>query len=55
MRPLVVWAKVSLSTDGDRDKQGSIRALVAFKVELEAMQWPCCARMVTTLETLVST
>ncbi|KAI0105869.1 hypothetical protein F4814DRAFT_429777 [Daldinia grandis] len=52
---LVVWAKVSFSTGGDRDTYGSRRVLLAFKMELETMQWPCCTKMAVTLQRLMST
>ena len=54
---LVIWAKISLSPRGhdrDRDRHGSIRVLLAFKLELEAMPWPCCRKMATTLQKLMS-
>lgn len=54
---LVVWAKISLGTKSGRETHthGSIRTLLAFKVELEAMHWPCCVQMGATLEKLMST
>ncbi|KAI0845334.1 hypothetical protein F5Y00DRAFT_246641 [Daldinia vernicosa] len=51
---LVVWAKVSFSTGGDRDTYGSRRVLLAFKMELETMHWPCCTKMAMTLQRLMS-
>lgn len=54
---LLIWAKIVRGRRGSRDTQGniSIRALVAFQVELQTMQWPCCTSMVATLQRLMST
>ncbi|KAK5064916.1 hypothetical protein LTR84_000750 [Exophiala bonariae] len=51
---LVIWASISLvgGVEG-RDKSGSKRSLLAFKVELEGMPWPCCAGMAAVLENLM--
>ncbi|CAM1509684.1 Fc.00g000190.m01.CDS01 [Cosmosporella sp. VM-42] len=51
---LVVWAKVNVDKGGTRGGYGSIRALLAFKVELEAMHWPCCTNMAAVLERLMA-
>ena len=51
---LVIWANISFGRAGDSDKYGSTRALLAFKVELEEMPWPCCVEMAATLGRLIS-
>ncbi|KAH8815295.1 hypothetical protein F5884DRAFT_172944 [Xylogone sp. PMI_703] len=51
---LVVWAKITLGRSSDSNQHGSRRALLAFKVELEKMPWPCCTRMTATLQRLMS-
>lgn len=51
---LVVWASISYNKGCGRDKSGSKRALLAFKVELDSMPWPCCADMATFLQKLMS-
>ncbi len=51
---LVVWAKTRVCIGAERDQSGSVRALLAFKVELEAMPWPCCVDMAATLQRLMS-
>lgn len=53
---MLVWAKIVRrrnTTEGAQENI-SIRALVAFQVELEAMQWPCCAEMVAKIQDLMS-
>lgn len=51
---LVIWASISLvGSAGGRDKYGSKRSLLAFKVELEGMPWPCCVGMAAILERLM--
>lgn len=51
---LVVWANIKFSTGSDSEKHGSVRALLAFKVELEAMPWPSCTNMARILQNLMS-
>lgn len=53
---LIVWAKIVRRRRETRDSQEhtSIRALVAFQVEIGTMQWPCCTSMVATLQRLMS-
>jgi hypothetical protein len=51
---LVVWAKIRLGKVAERGKDSSVRALLAFKVELETMYWPCCGDMVMILQRLMA-
>ncbi|KAB5576325.1 hypothetical protein GE09DRAFT_1185078 [Coniochaeta sp. 2T2.1] len=52
---LVVWANIRSDKGGGAGaRHGSIRALLAFKVELEGMQWPCCGNMAAALQDLMS-
>lgn len=51
---LVVWAKHSLGRARHGEGYGSARILLAFKVELEGMPWPCCSQMAATLERLMA-
>ena len=51
---LVVWAKTCIRTGDTGNANGSVRSLLAFKVELEAMPWPCCTPMAATLQTLMA-
>ena len=51
---LVVWAKLSLTEGSKSDTYGSTKVLLAFKAELEKMEWPCCVEMVATLDKLMS-
>lgn len=50
---LVVWAKIRWDKSSTSAGHGSIRALLAFKVELERMQWPCCTNMAKALQKLM--
>lgn len=52
---LVVWAKQQQQLGGTQHQNGygSSRILLAFKVELEGMPWPCCREMSETLEQLM--
>lgn len=50
---LVIWASISLGAAEGRDKYGSKRSLLAFKVELERMPWPCCIEMAAVLDSLM--
>lgn len=50
---LVVWAhQESLRIRKDAS-YSSRKMLIAFKIELESMPWPCCPEMVVTLERLM--
>lgn len=53
---LVVWGKITFDNKSGRGSRsyGSVRTLLAFRMELETMHWPCCARMVATLDMLMS-
>lgn len=51
---LVVWANTSFSVGEDGNRHESKRVLLAFRVELEAMHWPCCVDMAETLRRLMS-
>ncbi len=51
---LVVWAHQSFNEAQKCGERRSKRMLLAFKVELEKMPWPCCAEMGTTLERLMA-
>ncbi|KAL6241048.1 hypothetical protein RBB50_011951 [Rhinocladiella similis] len=51
---LVVWAHQKSHDALDGRTYSSRRVLTAFKVELEAMPWPCCPTMVATLERLMA-
>ena len=51
---LVVWAHQSLnSAQQEEERRSSKMLLLAFKVELESMTWPCCPEMAATLERLM--
>ena len=45
---LVVWAHYA------RVEYGSARMLLAFKMELDGMTWPCCVEMAATLGRLIA-
>ena len=51
---LVVWAKQRLDSTEHSSGYGSRRMLVAFKIEIEGMPWPCCQEMAATLERLMA-
>lgn len=51
---LVVWARQSHANATGPPEYASTRVLLAFKVELDAMPWPCCTEMAATLGRLVS-
>lgn len=51
---LVVWAKHSLGRARHGEGFGSAKILLAFKVELEGMPWPCCSQMAATLDRLMA-
>jgi len=50
---LAIWASIGLVGADRSERYGSKRALLAFKVELEGMPWPCCAEMASVLESLM--
>jgi hypothetical protein len=50
---LVVWAQQGLNQPGHSGISGSVRVLLAFKVELERMPWPCANDMGATLDRLM--
>lgn len=50
---LVVWAQQTVAQTQGRRKHGSRIMLLAFKLELAEMPWPCCADMTSTLERLM--
>jgi hypothetical protein len=50
---LAVWAQHVSSLAARRPGYGSARILLAFKVELEGMPWPCCKEMSATLGRLI--
>ncbi|KIW27411.1 uncharacterized protein PV07_07149 [Cladophialophora immunda] len=50
---LVVWAQQGLHKAGHSGISGSVRVLLAFKVELERMPWPCANNMAATLDRLM--
>lgn len=50
---LAIWASISLVGAEGSERYGSKRALLAFKVELEEMPWPCCIEMAAVLDTLM--
>ncbi|EXJ67492.1 uncharacterized protein A1O5_09505 [Cladophialophora psammophila CBS 110553] len=55
---LVIWAKTWMSEDspmGLSDKPSGLKQLLAFKLELDQMPWPCCTEMACTLDRLVQT
>ena len=47
-----VWLSTA-SQEGDKSRAGSGRVLLAFKIELDSMPWPCCAEMARTLHALM--
>lgn len=51
---LVVWAKYSLCGAQLGAGYGSARVLLAFKIELDGMPWPCCVEMAATLTRLIA-
>lgn len=51
---LVIWARQSRANATGPPEYVSTRVLLAFKVELDAMPWPCCTEMSATLARLVS-
>ena len=51
---LVVWAKLSISEGSRNGTYGSTKILLAFKAELEKLEWPCCVEMMATLDRLMS-
>ncbi|KIW24040.1 uncharacterized protein PV07_09779 [Cladophialophora immunda] len=51
---LVVWAQYSLPGARSSAQYGSPRILLAFKIELDKMPWPCCVEMAATLERLIA-
>lgn len=50
---LVVWAQHSLCGAQLGAGYGSARVLLAFKIELDGMPWPCCVEMAATLARLI--
>lgn len=51
---LVVWAHQNVSSAQHRAEYGSARILVAFKIELDGMPWPCCVEMAASLGRLIA-
>lgn len=51
---LVIWASIVLVGAERSERHGSKRALLAFKVELEGMPWPCCTEMAAVLHSLMT-
>jgi hypothetical protein len=52
---LIVWGHTNRDkTESRRGGHGSLRALLVFKLELEAMKWPCCVDMAATIQRLIS-
>lgn len=49
---LAVWASIR-QQGGQSTKYGSLKQLLAFKIELERMPWPCCEEMASTLDRLL--
>lgn len=47
---LVIWAGIATSPSMSAPSK---RVLVPFILELQRMGWPCCAKMASTLETLI--
>jgi hypothetical protein len=50
---LLIWAKQDPRNDRNNSILASLKVLLAFKMELDGMHWPCCAEMSTTLERLM--
>jgi hypothetical protein len=50
---LTIWASISLVGAEGSERYSSKRALLAFKVELEEMPWPCCIQMAAVLDSLM--
>ena len=50
---LVIWARARLG-ELKKEKYGSLKLLLVFKLELEKLPWPCCAEMAATLDRLMS-
>lgn len=51
---LVVWARTWLHEETlPYDKPSGLKQLMAFKLELDRMPWPCCLEMSSTLDRLV--
>ncbi|CRG82907.1 hypothetical protein PISL3812_00254 [Talaromyces islandicus] len=51
---LLVWAKQSSGRSQQGGEYESSRVLLAFKIELESMRWPCCVEMAATFDKLMA-
>ena len=51
---LVIWAQLNVNSRRSSAGVASLRILLAFKIELERMPWPCCVAMATTLGRLIA-
>ena len=49
---LAIWARTQ-QQEGQSTRFGSPKQVLAFKIELERMPWPCCGEMASTLDRLL--